>query len=164
MSEQEVKKETQICPKCGADLNAGPIQVSEEDCREYFRRLIAGEPFEKEYKYLGGEVAIRLRELTTEQTDKLVNYVRTIQDDQLVMLYAFRAKFIASCVYLCVGSNVIIDGPITEKDMDKDLSGVYAKKVGELSSTVANLTDDALRSFNQLIEGAVQEAVTSKAF
>ena len=162
--ERDAVENPEICPYCGYNIKIPPPVVDEEDVREYFRRMLAGEPFVKEYKYLGGSVMIRLAELSVEKTDRLVELVRDVADDDTVVTHAFRAKFMASCSKLRVGDDDVIDGQPEELTSLLDLSKSYSEVVGKLPPTVMHLTDDALRDFSRLLDGAIQEAISSKSF
>ena len=162
-SEQR-SEESLICPHCGYDVNTPSVEISEDDKQEYFRRMLSGEPFSKTYTYMKGDVEIELTELSSSEADNLVNLIRTIDDDNMVLIYAFRAKFLACCTMFKVGDRILIN------KADKDLKNpalvdkAYRKFLGDAGSVVASLADDALKEFSTLLEGAIQYAVTSKDF
>ena len=162
--EKDAVENPEVCPYCGYNIKIPPPVVDEEDVREYFRRMLAGEPFTKEYKYLNGDVSITLAELSVARTDRLVELVRDVADDETVVTHAFRAKFMASCVKLRMGSNVVINSAVEELNSLLELSSAYSEVVGKLPPTVMHLTDDALRDFSRLLDGAIQEAIASKSF
>ena len=160
----EPKKEELICPYCGNDVNTAPEIVSEDDKKEYFRRMMSGTRFEKEYTYLKGDVVIKLREPSTEETDKLIDFVRSVEDDQMILAHAFRAKLIVCCTHFRVGENTIIDSPPKELKSMESLNKIFSDTIGKLQPTISHLADDAVRDFTALIDGIVQAAVTSRDF
>jgi ssDNA-binding Zn-finger/Zn-ribbon topoisomerase 1 len=165
-NETQNRREDQstVCPHCGYDIKIPGILISEEDKREYFRRMMSGEVFSKRYEYLGGDVVVELTELSTEKADRLVDVIRSVDDDQMVLIYAFRAKFLACCNFMKVGENILID------KAEEDLSDIvkmnekYQKLVGKMGAVPASLADDSLKAFSTLIDGAIQAAVTSRDF
>lgn len=164
-SQEENKTEAgTLCPYCGYDTSVNPLPVDEEEVKEYFRRMMAGEPYEKTFKYMKGDIVIRLREISAELTDVLVSLVRKITDNDVVLTYAFRAKFMVSCVEFRAGDRVIIEEPVSELESIEALNELYKKSVGKLPMAIAHIAEDAMSSFSTLVDSALQEAITSKDF
>ena len=164
MTEEKKQGQSVVCPHCGYDINSPSIKISEDDKQEYFRRMLAGELFSKTYEYMKGDVVIELTELSSAMADKLVNLIRSVNDENMVLVYAFRAKFLACCSKLKVGERILIEKPATELKNPALVDKIYAKFLGDAGSVVASLADDALKEFSTLLEGAIQYAVTSKDF
>lgn len=175
MSGKDEKRETvdmrggapvkvELCPHCGYDINEPPKLISEEDKKEYFRRMMAGEVFEKEYIYLKGDVRIKLRELTLEQTDRLVFLLRGVDDENTLLTQALRAKFVVCCTSFMVGQRVLVEEPVNDLKSIEGLNKAYMDTLGKLPPTMSHLPDDALTHFNTLLDGVIQAAVTSRDF
>lgn len=156
--------EPKLCPYCGYNTDINPVPVDEEEVKEYFRRMYAGEPYEKTFKYNKGDISVTLREIPTTKTDILINLVKDIADQDIVLTYAFRSKFMASCVEFKIGEKTIIDSPVEDFGSLEELNALYDKTVGQLPPILSHIADDAMSNFNTLIDSAIQDAITSRDF
>ena len=171
MSEEQVMEtsnenveDPSLCPYCGYNTKIPPISISEEDRQEYFRRMMAGEVFTKDYKYMRGDIVITMSELPIEQTDRLITLVSNLADDPRVLTYALRAKFMASCISLRIGEKTLIEKAVEDSESLQEMNDKYIAIIGKLPPTISHVVDDALTSFNKLIDGAIQEAIITKSF
>jgi len=169
MTEETKQEQPQMvkgnfCPHCGYDIDTPSIEITEDDKKEYFRRMMSGQLFEKEFVYMRGDVVFRMSELNTHQTDRLVELLRGVVDEQMIMAYAFRSKFMACCHYMKIGTEELITEKLEEIGTMEQMSALYDKTIGSKATPIAHLADDCLRDFTKIVDGAVQAMVTSKSF
>ena len=74
----------QVCPRCGRDMSAGDVSVSEEVMQEYTRCMLGQIPFTKTVTLMHGAATLTFEAMSAEQSEVLKMLIRDMTIDQII--------------------------------------------------------------------------------
>lgn len=148
--EGEKKLELVECPRCGHRLeNREVIKPAEADVKEYFRCLMSGNIFKKNYSLFNGELTVVFSMLTGDESEILSKALQQVKGDDFIE-HASQAMKLKLLFYLRRWGN---DEYVPPKTGDtKKLWKIWKDKFGNRSEDVPVLMIKLLLEFMRLTE------------
>lgn len=148
-----------ICPRCGFDTRSAIVHISDDDKKEYMRSILGERPFIKTYSMFEGQFGITFKDMTSDDSKKLVELFDAMPRGAAFMLTAVQFKLLFSCVsYTCGDKEVVIDlSEVFSKDAKDDSTpldravAAYTKYFGGKSETLCGMMVNAYNSFTRLL-------------
>lgn len=147
---EEKKLELVECPRCGHRLeNREVIKPSEVEVKEYFRCLMSGNIFTKNYSLFNGELPVKFALLTGNESETLSDALRKVTSTDYIE-HASQAIRLKLMFYLRRWGNEEFEPPTTSDT--KKLWAIWKKDFGNRSEDVPVLMIKVLLEFLRLTE------------
>lgn len=148
----------QACVRCGLPYAVKTLSISEDDKKEYIRRLLANEPYRKTYQLFNGAVVVVIENLTNKEALILAKLLRNPPDkaESNLQSQVIRMKGIS---YLRqVGSKVLPKLELTDVTTSEELLARWDEATGCMNEDLVLMVVQTLlhhyRYLNALAESA----------
>lgn len=141
-----------LCPRCNWDTRHELIPIDEEDKKEFLRCLLGGNQFKKEYSLFGDNFKITYIDLTSKESDAMVNSLSTLGEDPMFLPKAIKIKMLFGLVSFKTGEDdLVVDRDALSGLTGEEVLAKYDKILGDLSETMTGAFAKIYNDFNNLL-------------
>jgi hypothetical protein len=162
-TEDEQFEDIHYCPMCESAIPK-PLEADEDDVKEYFRCVLSGRVFEKEFKFLDGEINIILSDVPLEAMDLLMKESMQHADEETVMVSISRMKFVQMCKRMEVSGEVVFSRDEFKGKTFEDYQVAYATCIANNPSFLGSIAGNAVQAMSFLTSVCLSQAIATGDF